>query len=232
MASLAFGFLYGSVFGFEGWLRPLWIAPLSDPNRMLMVALYWGIAFILLATALTVYNRINERRILEALCDGKGLAGLLLYLGLLYGGWRWFNEGRFGTVEALGIGVPLGIVLAYRWRENPVPFGERLLVVSIESFETVMAYLSGTFSFLRVAAFSLNHVALAVAVLALAEMMDTAGHWITVVFGNVFSLVLEGGIVTIQVLRLEYYEGFSRFFQGNGREFRPLTLYADREVEG
>jgi V/A-type H+-transporting ATPase subunit I len=104
--------------------------------------------------------------------------------------------------------------------------------VSIESFETVMAYLSGTFSFLRVAAFSLNHVALAVAVLALAEMMNTAGHWITVVFGNVFSLVLEGGIVTIQVLRLEYYEGFSRFFQGNGREFRPLTLYADREVEG
>lgn len=232
MASLAFGFLYGSVFGFEGWLRPLWIAPLSDPNRMLMVALYWGIAFILLTTLLTVYNRINEKRILEALCDGKGLAGLLFYLGLLYGGWRWFSEGRFGAVEASGIGLPLGIVLAYRWRENPVPFGERLLVVTIESFETIMAYLSGTFSFLRVAAFSLNHVALAVAVLALAKMMDTAGHWTTVVFGNVFSLVLEGGIVTIQVLRLEYYEGFSRFFQGDGREFRPLILYADREVEG
>lgn len=231
IASLVFGFLYGSVFGFEGWLSPLWVAPLSDPERMLRVALYWGIGFILLTTALTVYNRINERRLVEALCDGKGLAGLLFYVGSIYGVWRWLAERRFSILEALGIGLPLAIVLAYHWRKNRVPFGERLLVVSIESFETIMAYLSGTFSFLRVAAFSLNHVALAVAVLALADMMDTAGHWTTVVIGNVFSLVLEGGIVTIQVLRLEYYEGFSRFFGGDGREFRPLTLSRDYKVE-
>jgi V/A-type H+-transporting ATPase subunit I len=37
-------------------------------------------------------------------------------------------------------------------------------------------------------------------------------------------LVLEGGIVAIQTLRLEYYEGFSRFFGGDGRAFRPLAL--------
>ena len=34
-------------------------------------------------------------------------------------------------------------------------------------------------------------------------------------------MVLEGAIVAIQVLRLEYYEGFSRFFSGDGREFEP-----------
>jgi V/A-type H+-transporting ATPase subunit I len=45
-----------------------------------------------------------------------------------------------------------------------------------------------------------------------------------VVFGNLFILVLEGAIVTIQVLRLEYYEGFTRFFAGDGRAFRPLKL--------
>jgi V/A-type H+-transporting ATPase subunit I len=36
--------------------------------------------------------------------------------------------------------------------------------------------------------------------------------------------VLEGAIVAIQVLRLEYYEGFSRYFSGDGREFAPLRL--------
>jgi V/A-type H+-transporting ATPase subunit I len=45
-----------------------------------------------------------------------------------------------------------------------------------------------------------------------------------VVFGNIFILVLEGAIVTIQTLRLEYFEGFSRFYSGDGREFRPLLL--------
>jgi hypothetical protein len=34
--------------------------------------------------------------------------------------------------------------------------------------------------------------------------------------------VLEGSIVAIQTLRLEYYEGFSRYFTCFGREFKPL----------
>jgi V/A-type H+-transporting ATPase subunit I len=50
------------------------------------------------------------------------------------------------------------------------------------------------------------------------------GHWITVVLGNVFIILLEGFIVSIQVLRLQYYEGFSRYFRGDGRAFQPLRF--------
>ena len=94
-----------------------------------------------------------------------------------------------------------------------------------------MNYISNTLSFLRVAAFGLNHVALAIAVFTLASMMDSAGHWITVVLGNLFILLLEGAIVVIQVLRLEYYEGFSRFFRGDGHAYRPMRLSADTLYE-
>jgi V/A-type H+-transporting ATPase subunit I len=41
-------------------------------------------------------------------------------------------------------------------------------------------------------------------------------------------LVLEGGIVMIQVMRLEYYEGFSRYFSGDGHEFAPLKLHSTK----
>jgi len=34
---------------------------------------------------------------------------------------------------------------------------------------------------------------------------------------------MEGLIVGIQVLRLEYYEMFSRFYKGSGRAFDPYT---------
>ena len=155
---------------------------------------------------------------------GKGLAGMLFYLGVLFGAWRWVAQGRFGLLETVAVVVPLGAILAYKWHENQIPMGEKILVVLIEGFETVINYVSNTLSFLRVAAFSLNHVALAIAVFTLAGMLDTAGHWITVVLGNVFIIGFEGAIVAIQVLRLEYYEGFSRFFSGDGREFRPITL--------
>jgi V/A-type H+-transporting ATPase subunit I len=80
---------------------------------------------------------------------------------------------------------------------------------------------------LRLAAFSLNHVALSIAIFTLADMLHAGGYWVTVVLGNVFILVLEGAIVAIQAIRLEYYEGFSRFFSGDGRPFRPLTLGGD-----
>jgi V/A-type H+-transporting ATPase subunit I len=89
-----------------------------------------------------------------------------------------------------------------------------------------MSYFANTLSFLRVAAFSLNHAALALAVFALAGTMEAAGHWMVVILGNIFILILEGAIVAIQVLRLEYYEGFSRFFSGDGRAFQPLMLAA------
>ncbi len=232
LSSMLFGGFYGSIFGYEDLIHPVWMSPLSDPIRMLTLALYWGIGFILVATGLTVYNRLVDRRYADALLDGKGLAGMLFYLGMLYGAYRQINTGVFGVLEAAGILIPLVVVLGYKWHHYHADVGERLLVVFIEGFETVMSYLANTLSFLRVAAFSLNHVALAIAVFTLAGMMQSAGHWITVVLGNVFIMVLEGGIVAIQVLRLEYYEGFSRFFSGDGREFRPLVLGAESAAKG
>jgi V/A-type H+-transporting ATPase subunit I len=77
---------------------------------------------------------------------------------------------------------------------------------------------------MRVAAFSINHVALALAVFTIADSFGTTGRWLSLVIGNIVILVLEGAIVAIQVLRLEYYEGFSRFFSGSGRAFEPLVL--------
>ena len=49
-----------------------------------------------------------------------------------------------------------------------------------------------------------------------------SANMIVVVIGNIFVGAMEGLIVAIQVLRLEYYEMFSRFYKGNGREFKPF----------
>ncbi len=95
-SSMLFGLLYGSVFGYEHLLPALWMSPLSDPMRMLGVALGWGVGFILLATLLTIRNRIADGRWREALLDSHGAAGLLLYVGLLTGAWRYASAGDAG----------------------------------------------------------------------------------------------------------------------------------------
>lgn len=44
------------------------------------------------------------------------------------------------------------------------------------------------------------------------------------ILGNIVVLVLEGLIVGIQILRLEYYELFSRFYEGNGTEYNSIKM--------
>ena len=50
------------------------------------------------------------------------------------------------------------------------------------------------------------------------------GYYIMIVFGNVFVLALEGLLVGVQSLRLEFYEMFNRFYEGSGVQFAPVTF--------
>lgn len=224
LSSVAFGFLFGSVFGYKELLPALWMSPLEDPILMLQLALGWGVFFITMACSLTIYNRFAIKEPMAAIFGHHGVVNLLFYLGLIWGGLSIAMHGSFGMVQA---GLVIGSLLAlavYNWFNLDAPLGEKILVVLIETLETVIGYISNTLSFLRVAAFSINHVALMIAVLTLAGMMGAVGHVMMVVLGNIFVMVLEGVIVTIQVMRLQYYEGFSRYFSGDGREFSPLRL--------
>ncbi len=224
LSSVAFGFLFGSVFGYKDLLPALWMSPLEDPILMLQLALGWGVFFITLACGLTIYNRFAINEPMAALFGHHGVVNLLFYLGLIWGGLSIALTGSFGLAQAGLVICSLLALAVYNWFHLDAGIGEKILVVLIETLETVIGYISNTLSFLRVAAFSINHVALMIAVLTLAGMLGAVGHVLMVIFGNIFVLVLEGVIVTIQVMRLQYYEGFSRYFSGDGREFTPLRL--------
>ncbi len=223
-SSILFGFLYGSVFGYEDVLHPIWQSPLSDPGRMLALAVAGGLGFIAVTLLINVYNRLHDGRVIQALLDGSGLAGLVFYLATARGLYGMFAAEGFGMENGLTALAAIGIVALYKWMETQAAVGERLLVTLIETLETAINLFANTLSFLRVAAFSLNHVALALAVFTLANGLDAFGHGLTVLLGNAVIIALEGGIVAIQALRLMYYEGFSRFYSGDGVEFAPLKL--------
>jgi V/A-type H+-transporting ATPase subunit I len=221
-SAMLFGWLYGSIFGVEHWIHPLWIAPMSDPVYMLIVAFCWGVAFLTLGSVIAISNRLFAGDHIGALFGPGGLFSLILYLALLGGLFNMAQGGGFPLLAAIMITFTLILLAGYQWQSSDAAYGERIFTTLIETFEIVNGYISSSLSFLRVAAFSLNHVALLLAVFTLANSMDTIGHWITLVLGNLFVIILEGIIVAIQTLRLEYYEGFSRYFYGDGTPFRPL----------
>jgi V/A-type H+-transporting ATPase subunit I len=223
-ASIVFGFFYGSIFGFEDILAPLWLSPLHDPVRVLTLAVAFGVGFITFTLLANAWNKAVAGHIGEALFDSTGLAGLVFYLGAVGVLASLAGATDVARPAALLAGLGIVVVAAFKWYEAKAGLGERILVTAIETLETGINLFSNTLSFMRVAAFSLNHVALALAVFTLANGLEAAGHGLTLVLGNIVIIVLEGGIVAIQALRLMYYEGFSRFFSGDGREFVPLRL--------
>ena len=60
-------------------------------------------------------------------------------------------------------------------------------------------------------------------------MAGSVGSQIVVVIGNIFVMGLEGLVVGIQVLRLVYYETFSRFYSGDGKPFHPAKVEFENE---
>jgi V/A-type H+-transporting ATPase subunit I len=222
--SMVFGLLYGSIFGYEDILEPVWLSPLHNPVHVLSVAVAFGVGFIIFTLLVNARNKWVAGHVAEALFDSTGIAGLVFYLGAV--------GGLASVAGAMDVAKPawmlaiigILIVAAFKWYEAKAGLGERILVTAIETLETGINLFSNTLSFMRVAAFSLNHVALALAIFTLASGLSVAGHWFTIALGNVVIIVLEGGIVAIQALRLMYYEGFSRFFSGDGVEFVPLRL--------
>jgi V/A-type H+-transporting ATPase subunit I len=222
--SMLFGVLYGSVFGYEDILSPLWLSPLHDPIRVLTIAVGFGVGFIVFTLLVNARNKFVAGQVAEALFDSTGLAGLVFYLGAVGSLVSLAGGADLGRASGLLAGVGIVAIAAFKWLEAKAGLGERILVTAIETLETGINLFANTLSFMRVAAFSLNHVALALAIFTLANGLDAAGHWFTIVLGNIVIIVLEGGIVAIQALRLMYYEGFSRFFSGDGTEFVPLRL--------
>lgn len=103
----------------------------------------------------------------------------------------------------------------------PEGFGGFFMQSFFELFEVCLSYLTNTISYLRVGGFVLSHAGMMLVVTLLMDMAGGASI-IVAILGNIFVMCLEGMIVGIQVLRLEFYEMFSRYFTGDGIAFKTL----------
>jgi V/A-type H+-transporting ATPase subunit I len=230
LASIFFGVLYGEFFGPTGVLPVLWLAPLEEPVQLLLAAVGVGAVLLAGAYALGTVNRWREGGWRLALYASTGLAGLGLFLGLglLAAGWYWDLDWLLVAGVVLAV-VALALTFIGLVTEAGGG-GAGTLQAGVELFDAVVRIGSNLVSFARLAAFGLTHAALGFVV-----WDATTGLWsrglggaiagvAVFVVGNALSFALEALVAGVQALRLEYYELFSRIFQGEGRPFRPWHL--------
>ncbi|MGF7144631.1 V/A-type H+-transporting ATPase subunit I [Anaerotaenia torta] len=230
--STIFGFLYGSVFGFEELLHPVWMSPRENVMSMLYTAIGFGVFLIVLAMLINIINGIKAKDWGRVLFDTNGVAGLVFYGMLITCVVLVFTGRPLPAVIFFAIFFVLPLVIiffreplthlvekkAHIFPEHKVMF---FVEAIFEMFEVLLSYLTNTISFLRVGAFALSHAAMMGVVMLLAGAETSNPNIAVLVLGNVIVALMEGLVVGIQVLRLEYYEMFSRFYKGTGKEFKP-----------
>ncbi len=248
ISSMIFGAIYGSVFGFEELLNPVYKAlfGLSDKpvkvmegqTTMMLIfgAVGIGVVLLTIAMILNIISSVKRGDIGNALFGVNGAAGLIFYTSLVAGlvCTLVLKVNIMNTAYVLGLIVLPLILVFFREPLSKLLKGEKKLfeegfgsfVVDnlFEMFEVALSYVTNTMSFLRVGAFILVHAGMMTVVFVLANMFGPVGYWITVLVGNVLVMALEALLVGIQVLRLEYYEMFSRFYIGDGRKYEPVSV--------
>lgn len=240
------GLVFGSVFGFEEALNPMYealgfdgkpIEVMDSVNSILVVAIGIGVVLVMVAIMLNIYCCIKRRHFGEAIFSENGLCGLLVYggiIGLLLS--MFISIPTAADIIIIAVMAAALILIMFKEplitrmdkKEKFVPEGgkgEYIMQSFFELFEAVLSYITNTVSFLRVGAFVIVHVGMMMVFFTLAEMMpNPALYWLMVVFGNVFVLVLEGLLVGVQSLRLMFYEMFSRFYSGEGKPYEPAKI--------
>lgn len=234
LSGVVFGFVYGSFFGNEelipNILHTTPIRPMEQAIMMLGATIAMGVVIIIFGMILNIINSFKAKNKGEAIFGHNGMAGLLFYLsaltmaGNMFLGWGipniLFVILIIIAVIAMYMSEPLSKLIEGKknwWPSDGMYFVENLF----EMFEVILSFFTNTISFLRIGAFAIVHVGMMM-VVSILTPPGGIGMVIVMVIGNAVVMVLEGLIVGIQVLRLEYYEMFSRYFSGRGREFVSL----------
>ncbi len=251
ISGAVFGAIYGSVFGYEHLLDPMFHAlfgleekPIevmkpATTNMIIYAAVGIGMVLVTLAIILNIIVslRMNDKE--EAIFGSNGIAGLLFYVSvvaLLVS--QMFLGVKIATIPyiiclivipliMIFMKEPLGRLVSGKKEWQPESWGGYCVQSFFELFEYALSYVTNTMSFLRVGAFVLVHAGMMEVVFTLANMSHGVGYVAIVVIGNIFVMGLEALLVCIQVLRLEFYEMFGRFYRGSGRPFIPVRSLAE-----
>lgn len=255
LSGALFGCVYGSVFGFEELLPGFkalaeeshyLMEGTSNVLLLLVASVALGVFMLGFVMVMNIINGIRQHNYEKILFGPNGAAGMVFYLGLIIAAVCTLLLGvnLFVPLYVLPVLVlplllilfkePLALMLEGNPEWKEIQIGGLLVTGFFELFETMLSYLTNTLSFMRIGAYAITHVGLMKVVMMLVEMAGgpaSVGGIIALIAGNLFVMGFEGLLVGIQVLRLEFYELFGRFYDDGGVAYEPRVInYSSRSL--
>jgi len=232
--AVLYGLVFGEFFGFHidpplGFTLKILpgigeiFSPLKNPLKMFKLSLIVGTTVIALGLILNFVNKLIKREYKGAFFES--VCWFWFYVGLMYlvlFGFKlnidlWFQNINTAVFPLVFLPIILMIM------------GNGFLHGPIEgfsfTFEAAISSIGNTLSFARILALNLAHsIFRSVLLMAWYEMGEIMGAVIMAI-GTIFLIMmLEGLIVFVHTVRLNWVEWFSKFYAGEGIEFKPFTL--------
>lgn len=228
IATFIWGVIAGSWFGDLGEqiaqklglkTAALWFNPMDNPVLMLGFCFGFGLIHVFVGMGIQAYMSIKQGKIWDAIFDQ--VLWFVLIIGLLL---------LFTPVSQIGkalsiIGV-VGLILTQgRHKKNVFSkFFSGLL-----SLYNITGILSDVLSYSRLFALGLSTGVIGMVINLLASMMtNSLIGWvfaiIVMIAGHTLNIVINVLGAFVHSARLQYIEFFSKFFQGGGHAFSPLTI--------
>ncbi len=239
--SVIFGFVFGSFFGYEELIPGFHVLESgSNATRILVVSAAIGAVMIVMMMVINIINGIRQKDLKKIFFTNNSLAGLIFYLAVVIGAVVMLTTGAkvFSAVYIICLIVlpvlimfcqePLGKLVNRQKDWKPESIGGFIAENFFEMFEVILSFVTNTVSFLRVGAYAICHAGMMLVVYTLA---GNPANPVVLVLGNIIVMGIEGLMVCIQVLRLEFYEMFGRFYESGGKKFRPAVIDCSETTE-
>ena len=215
---------------------------MDNVTTILVGAISLGVLIMIISILINIIIGIKNKKSEDALFGNNGVAGLVFFGSILVGAIGTFSGIKIFTTSYVIFLIVLPLVamflrepLSYWIKGKKYVLEEGLtdFIASnfFEVFEFLLGYATNTLSFVRIGGFVLSHASMMLVVMALAEQVSVSAVPIVIILGNIFVMAIEGLLVGIQTLRLEFYEIFSRFYSGDGKPFVPIKINYDETIE-
>lgn len=216
--------------------------------EILVVAISLGVLHLAMGLALDFYKALANGERLTAFLEKLPsltlyVSGVLFAVAFISAG---YDFGRLWSGAQTPLGLPVNVLVSIALpviivssasivASKPVEFiklghgeglADSLIGGVIEWLLKVVEFLANTVSYARLAVLLLVHAAL-LKVVNMSFSIGLAG--LPIVFiGNLGIILLEGLLVFIQDMRLHLYEWFTKFYEGSGEPFSPISLNGRR----
>ncbi len=223
-----FGAMFGCAFAHEDWIPALLFHPMDNVLLYLSSSMVIGYTLIFICMCLGLFNARRNRRFKAVLWDNFGPLGLAFYLALIIFVLghlqQWILVRNLGLAMMIASWLTMAVHYFRSMREET--WALRLFGSFLESYDFVIKFVMQTISFVRIAAFTFAHIALSTALMIGVELFEANSFlaWFTLILGNLVITLFEGLLVSIQAIRLHFFELFTKFVLGGGIAFDPLSF--------